>query len=74
VPFGPPPGNRIVGPAVGLGGKLIRTVSFFGCGFGFGSSPAKSVPVAVPRGGRGGFMEPELAGFGSGFFIVFLKA
>ena len=37
-------GNLIVGEAVGLGGKLIRTVSFFGCtltasaGFG-GTAP-----------------------------------
>jgi hypothetical protein len=53
----PPPDNRIVGGVVGLGGKLIRTVSFLGCRFGFGSSPPKSVPTTVPRGGRGGFME-----------------
>jgi len=35
-------GSLMVGPAVGFGGKLIRTVSFFGCTFaasgGFGGT------------------------------------
>jgi hypothetical protein len=66
VPAVPPPGNRIVGAAVGLGGKLILTVSFFGR-FGLsGSSPPESKPTAVRIGGRGGFIEPEVAGFGAG--------
>lgn len=37
-PAEPPPGGSVgsfmVGDAVGLGGKLMRTVSFFACGFG----------------------------------------
>src|SRR5437762_5830678 len=44
-------GILIVGAAVGLGGKLIRTVSFFGCtlaaSVGFGGT--------APEGGFGGF-------------------
>jgi hypothetical protein len=46
-PLGPPGGNvgsLIVGAADGFGGKLIRTVSFFGCTlpvsfFGGGTAP-----------------------------------
>ena len=57
---------RIVGAAVGLGGKLILTVSFFGRLGLFGSSPPESKPIAVRIGGRGGILEPD--GFGSGFW------
>lgn len=59
VPVGPPGGrvgNLIVGDWVGLGGKLIRTVSFFGFGF-FGSGSSASAAAAAtlgPRGGLGG--------------------
>ena len=46
-PVGPPGGNvgsLMVGAAVGLGGRLMRTVSFFGCTlpvsfFGGGTTP-----------------------------------
>ena len=66
VPDLSPPGNRIVGPAVGLGGKLILTVSFYGRLGLFGTSPAESKPIAVRIGGRGGIIEPD--GFGTGFW------
>ena len=66
-----PPEIRMVGSAIGLGGKLILTVSFLGR-FGLsGSSSPESKPTAVRIGGRGGIIEPD--GFGSGcsssFFI-----
>lgn len=55
-PVGPPGGSvgsLIVGAAVGLGGKLMRTVSFLGCTlpvsfFGGGTAPEG------PDGGVGG--------------------
>jgi hypothetical protein len=66
-----PPGIRIVGAAVGLGGKLILTVSFFGR-FGLsGSSSPKPVAITVPCGGRGGFIPPDVAGFGAGLSSSF---
>jgi len=61
------PEMRIVGGVVGLGGRLILTVSFFGCRFGLsGSSPPESKPMAVRIGGRGGIREPD--GCGCGFW------
>ena len=55
-PVGPPGGsvgNLIVGAAEGLGGKVIRTVSFFGCtlpvDFFMGVTGAPGAP-----GGTGG--------------------
>jgi hypothetical protein len=41
-------GNLIVGEAVGLGGKAIRTVSFFGCTFA-----ASGTGGVAPGGGLG---------------------
>jgi len=58
-PVGPPGGNvgsLIVGAAVGFGGKLMRTVSFFGCTLPvsfFGGGTAPDGPVG-PDGGMGG--------------------
>jgi hypothetical protein len=60
-------GSLMVGGLVGFGGRLILTVSFFRPGgLGSSSSSPKAWVVMVPRGGRGGLMEPELEGFGSG--------
>jgi hypothetical protein len=71
-PVGPPGGrvgNWIVGDSVGLGGKLIRTVSFFGfrC-FGSGSSAASA--AAATFGQRGGFGGGT---FGAGCCSSFMK-
>jgi hypothetical protein len=63
-----PRGNRIVGAAVGFGGKVILTVSFR---LRLSESSSEPAPITVPRGGRGGFIEPELAGFGAGFSSSF---
>lgn len=65
-PVGPPGGsvgNLMVGAAVGFGGRLMRTVSFFGCTlpvsfFGGGMAP---VGMAGMNGAGGG-----VAGFGLG--------
>jgi hypothetical protein len=76
VPVGPPGGrvgNLIVGGSVGLGGKLIRTVSFFGfrC-FGSGSSVASAAAATLgPRGGFGGGTSG--CGFGAGCCSSFMK-
>ncbi len=43
-------GNLMVADEVGLGGKLIRTVSFFGCTF-----PVSFFGGAAPGGGFGVF-------------------
>jgi hypothetical protein len=71
VPDVGPPGSRIVGAVVGLGGKLILTVPFFGPFDLSGSSPPESKPTAGRIGGRGGFIEPEVAGFGVGLSSLF---
>jgi hypothetical protein len=63
-----PPGNRIVGAAVGFGGKLILTVSFR---LRLSASSSEPDPITVPRGGRGGFMPPGVAGFGAGCWSSF---
>ena len=47
-PVGGNEGNLIVGEAVGLGGKAIRTVSFFGCTFA-----ASGTGGVAPGGGLG---------------------
>lgn len=45
----------IVGVADGLGGRLIRTPSFFGPGFSSGSESSSNPRLVFgPRGGRGG--------------------
>jgi hypothetical protein len=52
-PVGPPGGNvgsLMVGAAVGLGGKLMRTVSFFGCTLPVDFFSG-SAPVGVPGKG-----------------------
>ena len=64
--FVPPGGsvaNLIVGADERLGGKLILTVSRLRL---FAPSSSELAPITAPRGGRGGCLEPELAGFGSG--------
>ena len=53
----------IVTVAEGFGGKLMRTVSFFGLFFDSSSSP-KPVTTVGPRGGRGGGL--LACGFGFG--------
>jgi hypothetical protein len=55
----------MVGAAEGFGGKLMRTVSFFGRFFGSSSSSPKPVATVGPRGGRGGGL--LTCGFGFGF-------
>jgi hypothetical protein len=59
-------GNFMVGAAEGFGGRLIRTVSFFGrTRFGlFSSSSPKPTARFGLRGGRGGGTDG--CGFGSG--------
>ena len=54
-PVGPPGGSvgsLMVGAAVGLGGKLIRTVSFFGCTLPVDFFSG-SAPVGAPGNGFG---------------------
>lgn len=46
-------GNLMVGAAEGLGGRAMRTVSFFGLLFGSSSSP-KAVAAFGPHVGGGG--------------------
>ena len=60
--------SLMVGDVIGLGGKLILTVSClrFDLLEWFSESPSGDEPTIVPLGGRGGFMEPEDAGFGAG--------
>src|SRR5580698_9364719 len=55
-PVGPPGGsvgNLMVGAAVGLGGKLMRTVSFLGCTLPVSFLGGGTAPVG-PGGGVGG--------------------
>ena len=75
-PVGPPGGsvgNLIVGAAVGFGGRLMRTVSFFGCTlpvsfFGGGSAPVGADGMKGAGVGDGGF---GLDGGTSAIIIVF---
>jgi hypothetical protein len=65
-------GILIVGAAVGFGGKLMRTVSFFGWifpdspGFGgvAGAAPAGATGGTTGRGGAGGTAPGPLGIFG----------
>jgi hypothetical protein len=56
-PVGPPGGsvgNLIVGAAVGLGGKLMRTVSFLGCTLPVSFFGGGTAPVGPGGGVSGG--------------------
>jgi len=53
-PAGGSVGNLMVGAAVGFGGKLMRTVSFFGCTLPVSFLGGCTAPVGPGGGGVGG--------------------